>query len=110
MVAWAGLAVLLFAVREFTQIVGDRNVSVSPAELVPYAHDVIMVPPIWPFRGGPPRLCRGDAARRPGGERPAHPAVAPQHREEHRLRADDGGRPRQRDPRPRADEPHSRGE
>ncbi|HVI83687.1 MAG TPA: FAD-dependent oxidoreductase, partial [bacterium] len=36
------------AVREFVRIVGDRNVSVSPAELVPYAHDVIMAPPIWP--------------------------------------------------------------
>ncbi|HKX18558.1 MAG TPA: FAD-binding oxidoreductase, partial [bacterium] len=36
------------ALREFTAIVGDRNVSISPAELVPYAHDVIMVPPIWP--------------------------------------------------------------
>jgi len=36
------------AIREFTRIVGDRNVSVTPAELVPYAHDVIMVPPIWP--------------------------------------------------------------
>ncbi len=36
------------AIREFTEIVGGRNVSVSPAELVPYAHDVIMVPPIWP--------------------------------------------------------------
>jgi 4-cresol dehydrogenase (hydroxylating) len=36
------------AIREFTAIVGDRHVSLSPAELVPYAHDVIMVPPIWP--------------------------------------------------------------
>ena len=36
------------AIHEFTAIVGDRNVSISPAELVPYAHDVIMVPPIWP--------------------------------------------------------------
>ena len=36
------------AIREFVRIVGDRNVSVSPAELVPYAHDVIMAPPIWP--------------------------------------------------------------
>jgi len=36
------------AIREFTRIVGDRNVSVSSAELVPYAHDVIMIPPIWP--------------------------------------------------------------
>jgi 4-cresol dehydrogenase (hydroxylating) flavoprotein subunit len=36
------------AIREFTEIVGDRNVSVSPAELVPYAHDVIMAPPTWP--------------------------------------------------------------
>jgi 4-cresol dehydrogenase (hydroxylating) flavoprotein subunit len=36
------------AIREFTAIVGERHVSLSPAELVPYAHDVIMVPPIWP--------------------------------------------------------------
>jgi 4-cresol dehydrogenase (hydroxylating) len=36
------------ALREFASIVGERHVSVSPAELVPYAHDVIMVPPIWP--------------------------------------------------------------
>jgi 4-cresol dehydrogenase (hydroxylating) flavoprotein subunit len=36
------------ALREFAAIVGERNVSVSPAELVPYAHDVIMIPPIWP--------------------------------------------------------------
>lgn len=35
-------------VREFSRIVGEAHVSVSPAELVPYAHDVIMVPPIWP--------------------------------------------------------------
>jgi 4-cresol dehydrogenase (hydroxylating) flavoprotein subunit len=36
------------ALREFAAIVGERNLSVSPAELVPYAHDVIMIPPIWP--------------------------------------------------------------
>lgn len=36
------------ALREFAAVVGDRHVSVSPAELVPYAHDVIMVPPTWP--------------------------------------------------------------
>jgi 4-cresol dehydrogenase (hydroxylating) len=36
------------AMREFAAIVGERNVSLSPAELVPYAHDVIMIPPIWP--------------------------------------------------------------
>lgn len=36
------------ALREFAAIAGDGNVSFSPAELVPYAHDVIMIPPIWP--------------------------------------------------------------